>query len=170
MTAFTDLVDEVNVAIEAFDAARGSFSFPMPGGFDFPADPSPDDVLEAALLVASRRERVAYMVSLLEASFAAVSGAYAAAEGHYEDAVAALTASEFRALKAAEYASEDRRAVIATKTIDLRISLRRLQRAVDLRKAQVAQGRFCHAEWKAAEFFLDRLVRLISLRSRMADV
>ncbi len=131
---------------------------------------SPSDLGEWAMYVAAQREYVAEYLQLARHTLDLVVAMQRALTEDAEDALNEELASSAGYLINRNFAAQERMATAKLSQVETSVTVRAGQLQVDRLAAMVRQLDHIHREWRAAEFTIDRMVRITQMRLTISEI
>jgi len=131
---------------------------------------TPSLLQEWAQYVASMREFVAEHLQAGRHQLALVDALLKVGTGDHEDQLNGKLSEDAGALINRGFAAQERMAHAKVSLVEGMVDLRAAEMQRDRLKATVDQLDHCHREWRAAEFTIDRMVRLTQLRLQLSEL
>ena len=131
---------------------------------------TPSLLQEWAQYVASQREFVAEHLQMGRGQLLLVDSLLKVATGDHDDRLNAKLADDAGILINRGFAAQERMAHAKVSLVGGRVDLRAAEIQRDRLKTMVDQLEHVHREWRAAEFTIDRMVRLTQLRLQLSEL
>ncbi len=156
---------------EVFEIAGIDQTIAVPRVFqDRDQQAAPSQLQEWAQYVASNREYVSEHLQAAQHTLALVDAMLEAAEGDAEDRLQERLSENAPILINRGFAAQERMAHAKVSLVERSVDLRAARVQRNRLSALVGQLKMAHGEWRAAEFTLDRMVRLTTLRLQLSEV
>lgn len=167
----TEIAERIQGHVDEFIAGLAAETLEPPEVFrDRDQQATPSLLQEWARFVASQREFVAEGLQEARRTLDVVDAMMKVTEGDHEDKLNEKLAEDAATLINRGFAAQERMAHAKLSLVEDRVDLRGAIMQRDRLASTVQQLEHCHREWRAAEFTIDRMVRLTQLRLQLSEL